>query len=249
MYVTPTHFVAATPGSNSSETRAEQLGARFDSVLSELMQNGAGNDFVQQLRGNKEQYIELITRAEQAGGDAKTFIRGLSPEERAVLQQVHSLGDPITEANIDQMSDEGAANLLRMRGDGLDSNRDGLTDNGIAHTFKFPNSNTPADVAAAWEKTMEGKSFEERLLAEGSMMIELMTANMRIDENGRVIAAEPGDMDWVNPFNSEFSYQDWAEGRLAYLEGFKSSMSPEQYSRDKLFASTFLANLKAAGAA
>jgi len=249
MYVTPTNFIAATPGSNGSESRAEQLGAGFDSVLSDLTQNGAGNDFVQSLRGNKDQYIELITRAEQEGGDAKTFIRSLSPEERAVLQQVHSLADPVTEANIDQMSDEGAANLLRMRGDSLDSNRDGLTDNGIAHNFKFPNSNTPADVAAAWEKTMEGKDFGERALAEGMMMTELLTANMRIDENGRVIAAEPGDMDWVNPFDAGFSYQDWAEQKLEYLEAFKSSISPEQYSRDKQFASTFLANLKAAGAA
>lgn len=248
MYVSPVSFTPAQADSQAPN-RAEQLDTRYQEVASDLMQRGADNDYVQAFLGNQERFVELLSQAEQEGGDAKAFIQNLSADDRAVLQKVHGLALPITDSDLSEMSDEGAANLLRMRGDGLDSNRDGLTDSGTAQIFKFPNSNTPSNVAAAWNKSMDGLSTEEQMMATASIMTEMMTANMGIDENGKVKKAEPGDIDWVNPFNSGFSYQEWAQKRLDYLEGFKDSMSVEQYEGGKRFTSAFLANLQAEGAA
>lgn len=241
---------AATGQVNQPQfSRQQQLNQSFENLLSDMAERGVGEGYVQGMKDNQQRFVELIEEAELAGGNAKAFIRNLGPDDRAVLQEVHGLAEPITGSNIDRMSNEGAANLLRMRGEGQDSNRDGLTDTGIGRSFKFPNSNTPANVAAAWESTMEGLSSRERVLAEGAMMTELLLANTRVDDNGRVIAAEPGDVDWANPFNSNFSYQGWAQKRLDYLEEFKQSMSFEQYQSGVLFSSTFLENLKAEGAA
>ncbi len=248
MYVTPVSFTPA-PAVTQAPNRVEELNDSYQDAMSDLMQRGASNDYMQTLIGNQEQFVGLLSQAEQDGGDAKAFIRNLGAEDRAVLQKVHSLGSAITDSDIDAMSDEGAANLLRMRGDGQDSNHDGLTDRGTGHTFKFPDSNTPSSVAAAWNTTMEGLSPKDRMSAEGMLLIELSTANINIDENGKVNRAEPGDIDWVNPFNSHFSYQDWAQGQLDYLEAFKDSMSTEQYETGKHFSSAFLANLQAEGAA
>jgi len=248
MYVSPVSFTPAQAGTQAP-SRVEQLNARYQEIASDLMQWGVDNDYMQAFLGNQERFVELVSQAEQEGGDAKAFIQNLNAEDRAVLQEVHGLALPITDSDISQMSDEGAANLLRMRGDGLDSNKDGLTDSGTARTFKFPNSNTPSDVAAAWNKSMEGLSTEEQMMATASVMVELTTANIHIDDNGKVKVAEPGDIDWVNPFNSGFSYQEWAQKRLSYLEGFKDLMSVEQYEGGKRFTSAFLANLQAEGAA
>lgn len=248
MYVSPVSFTPAQAGTQAP-SRVEQLNTRYQEVASDLMQRGVDNDYMQTFLGNQERFVELVAQAEQEGGDAKAFIQNLNAEDRAVLQKVHGLALPITDGDISQMSGEGAANLLRMRGDGLDSNNDGLTDSGIAQSFKFPNSNTPSNVAAAWNTTMESLNPKDRLMAEGALMIELVTANIHIDDNGKVKRAEPGDLDWVNPFNSSFSYQEWAQKRLDYLEGFKDSMSVEQYEGGKRFTSAFLANLQAEGAA
>jgi len=249
MNVTSITLTPPAQPTTQTQNRAEQLSESYDSVATDLMKRGLSDDYMQTFLGQKERFVELVSEAEQTGGDAKAFIRSLSAEDRAVLQKVHGLALPITDSDISQMSDEGAANLLRMRGDGLDSNNDGLTDSGTAQAFKFPNSNTPPDVAAAWDKTMEGLSPKEQMLAQGTLMTEIMSANMRIDENGKVKTAEPGDIDWVNPFSGDFSYQDWAQSRLDYLEAFKGAMSTEQYESGKAFASAFLSNLKATGAA
>jgi len=241
--------VATTQADQPQLSRQQQLDQSFESLLSDMARRGVGEDYVQGMKDNQQRFVELIEEAELAGGDAKAFIRNLGPDDRAVLQEVHGLAEPITGSNIDRMSNEGAANLLRMRGEGQDSNRDGLTDTGIGRSFKFPNSNTPADVAAAWETTMEGLSTRDRILAEGTMMAELLLANTRVDDNGRVIAAEPGDVDWVNPFSSNFSYQGWAQKRLDYLEESRHLMRFEDYQRGVLFTGNFLENLKAEGAA
>ncbi len=249
MNVSPISLMTPAQGSTQAQDRVEQLNSRYQDVASDLMQRGMSNDYMQTFLGNQARFVELVAESEPTGGDAKAFVRNLSAEDRAVLQQVHSLGSVITDSNIDQMSGEGAANLLRMRGEGQDSNNDGVTDSGTVQIFKFPNSNTPSNVASAWNRSMDGLSEKDQMLATSAVMTEFMTANMGIDENGKVKRADPGDIDWVNPFSADFSYQEWAQKRLDYLDAFKGSISTEQYEGGKRFTSAFLANLKAEGAA
>jgi len=243
-------ITSTTPGASTTQKtklagREQALHQSFENAVADLIKRGASNDFVQKVQQHQQRFVELLEQAEQTGGDAKAFLRSLAADDRTALQQVHGIGEPITDSMIEQMTDEGAANLLRMRDDGRDSDNNGLTDVGISSRLMFPHPSTPADVTAAWEKTMEGLSGPERLLAEGMMIFELMSANRHINENGQLHRAEPGDLDWVNPFNSDFDYQDWTKKRIEYLDSYRNLMSAEQYERGMRFAQTFLENLQA----
>jgi len=227
------------------------LSGGFDKVISDAMQGGASDDFVSRLFKNQERFIQLAEMASQQQPiNSKSFLKNLSYEDREVLREVHSLADFIDDSKIDQMSSEGANNLLRLPHTGLDSDNDGFTDVGIGKTFMFPNSNTPPAVAEAWYKTTDGMSFKDKMMAEGHLMSSLIVANIEVDENGRFVARhEPGEPGYVNPFASaDFSYKQWSTDWLRYLEDFKLQMSSDQYNRDKRFFEGFLQNLQQTGA-
>ena len=116
-------------------------------------------------------------------------------------------------------------------------NHDGFTRCGVAYGMRFPDSNTPPEVAAAWDEATEGMSFGDRMIHEMQMMLPLLTANLVDDDEGRFVRRyEPGDPGFTNPMaSSEYSYVDAAQDRLNYLEAFRSRMPPEQYERDKAF--------------
>ncbi|WP_299194428.1 hypothetical protein [uncultured Amphritea sp.] len=227
------------------------LSGGFDTVISDAMQRGASDDYVSRLFKNQERFVQLAEMAaQQQPINSKTFLQSLSYEDREVLREVHSLADFINDSRIGQMSSEGANNLLRLPHTGLDADNDGFTDVGIGRTFMFPNSNTPAEVADAWNKTTEGMSFKDKMMAEGHLMSSLTMANIEVDENGRFVARhEPGDPGYVNPLASpDFSYKAWSTDWLRYLEDFKLQMSSDQYSRGKQFFERFLQNLQQTGA-
>lgn len=245
--------LTSTTAANSQFSKVQtDLTSGFDKVISGAVQRGASSDFISRLFENSERFIELAEMAsQQQPSDSRSFLKSLSYEDREVLKEVHSIADYIDDNKIDQMTTEGANNLLRLPHTGLDSDKDGFTDIGIGKTFMFPNSNTPAEVAEAWNKATEGMSFKDKLMAEAPFMIELVSANIEVDENGRFVARhEPGSPEHVNPFASPgFSYQEWSAGWLRYLEDFKPQMSANQYTRDKQFFESFLENLKAIEAA
>lgn len=223
------------------------LARGFDKVISDAIERGAGNDFITHLFKNSERFVELAEMAsQQQPSDSKRFLKNLSYEDREVLKEVHSIADYIDDNKIDQMTTEGANNLLRLPRTGLDSDNDGFTDIGIGRTFMFPNSNTPAGVTEAWSKTTEGMSFKDKMMAESHFMIELITANIELDDNGRFVTQhEPGSPGYENPFASAgFSYQEWSQNWLQYVEDFKSFMSADQYATNKEFFDSFLQNLQ-----
>ncbi|SEQ62499.1 hypothetical protein SAMN03080615_02185 [Amphritea atlantica] len=242
---------AAQPASSPFSLVQTDLSGGFDKVISDAMQRGASDDFVSRLFKNQERFIQLAEMASQQQPiNSKTFLKNLSYEDREVLREVHSLADFIDDSKIDQMSSEGANNLLRLPHTGLDSDNDGFTDIGIGKTFMFPNSNTPPEVAEAWHNTTDGMSFKDKMMAEGHLMSSLIMANIEVDENGRFVARhEPGEPGYVNPLASaDFSYKQWSTDWLRYLEDFKLQMSSDQYNRDKRFFEGFLQNLQQTGA-
>ncbi len=234
----------------AKESNTDSLFASFNSdfkaEITDAMRRGAGNDFVLKLSENRQRFVELAMMAQQQEPvDSKKFLKSLSFEDRQVLQKVHSLGTSITDSTIDRMSGEGADNLLLVPGKGLDANNDAITETGTAKSFKFPNSNTPADVAAAWNKSLQGSSPEDRLMATASMMTMMFSANIRVDANGNFLGVnEPGSANYVNPMaDPNFSYKDWAKGQLEYNEAFKQKIPANVYERDVQFLTSFLLNL------
>lgn len=136
--------LSATYSATSSFSPVQtDLSGGFDKVISDAMQRGASEDFVNRLFKNQERFVQLAEMAsQQQPVNSKAFLKNLSYEDREVLREVHSLADYINDSKVDQMSSEGANNLLRLPHTGLDSDNDGFTDIGIGKTFMFPNSNT-----------------------------------------------------------------------------------------------------------
>ncbi len=184
----------------------------------------------------EQSYGEILVQAYDQGGyaDPKAFLDSLSEDQLEVVRRVHSLADPIS---VDELSEEGALNLLLPPPAQVDLNHDGFTRSGIAYGMRFPDSNTPADVTAAWEEATEGMSLRDRMIYELEMMLPLLTANIVCDEDGRFLERyEPGDPRFTNPMASEdYSYSDAVQDCLDYLERFRNQMPPERYQKDTAF--------------
>ena len=55
---------------------------------------------------------------------------------------------------------------------------------GVAYGMRFPDSNTPTEVVAAWEEATADLSPSERMIYELQMVTPIITANIHLDENG-----------------------------------------------------------------
>jgi hypothetical protein len=206
------------------------------------------------VRANKTQndlridYQHILINAYQQGGYASpnSYLKTLSRDELATIQQVHHLADPIS---TESLSSEASLNLLLPPDAQVDENRDGLTAVGAAYTCRFPDSNTPASVRLAWEATTKDLSEQDRMIRVMQIGMNLFTANMHFDSEGRFIrSSQPGDADWVNPQTmSGFTYRGMASGWLDYLNRFSAQIPPDQLQRDLRFWSAFRDNLGSFG--
>lgn len=189
-------------------------------------------------------YQHILASAYDYGGYAspQSYLKKLSSEDLATIQQVHHLADPIRP---DSLSSESALNLLLPPDAQVDENRDGLTAVGAAYTLRFPDSHTPPKVRMAWEATTKDMSEQDRMLHVMQMSSQLFTANMHFDEDGHYLrSSEPGDADWINPRSlAGFSFLNQANEWLEYLNRFSAQMPPEQFQRDTRFWSAFRDNL------
>lgn len=93
----------------------------------------------------------ILNEATSTTKDPKNFLKSLSQAELAVVQKAHSLANTI---NINQLTTEGAANLLTQPDPDfrVDLNNDGLVEIGEAKTFSFPPPNAPNHVKEAWKE-------------------------------------------------------------------------------------------------
>jgi len=194
----------------------------------------------------KVNFATISQKANDEGGylDPKNFLKALSSEERAILQETQGLADPITPSDIDGLSEEGALNLLLPPGAQRDWNKDGLYSIGKGETFRFPTDSTPEHVRAAWEESTKDLPESEKWLAEGYMLPIFAGANMQFSEEGGAIGIhKPDSPQHTDPFK-DMDFMDFVKNRLAWNESHKSLISPEQHERDKAFWSSFKNNLE-----
>jgi hypothetical protein len=151
----------------------------------------------------------IIEEAKNAE-DAKAFLKTLSTEERDLVKRANSYGMALDNGHIDQMSEEGARNML-VEPDYrayVDFNNDGIVDHGLGKTFVFPPPNAPDEVKDAWDKTVEGMSDKDRFLASAIFLSQSLSANLETDASGKVTnIRSPGDTGYVNIFPT--NKEDW----------------------------------------
>ncbi|MDQ8198482.1 hypothetical protein QEH56_10005 [Pelagicoccus enzymogenes] len=159
-------------------------------------------------------------------GSALDYLRSLSRDELETVGEQHRFAHTIP--TLTGISSEGANNLLRLKGETIDENRDGIDEVGEARTFRFPNSNTPENVKAAWEEATAD-------LGEGEMLMTMATflplPQFETDAAGRVTRViNPGDPDYVNRMEQpDYSYARTVENKLRALDDPSNPPNDYQY--------------------
>lgn len=192
----------------------------------------------------KAQFADLADRAMAADGyvDPKSFLKSLEEEDRVLLQRVQGLADPISDARIDNLSHEGAMNMLLPPGAQRDFNADGFHEIGEAFTFRMPPDSAPQEFKDAWADLTDGMSMEDLMMAEARFMPMMVSANIKYDGAGTPVGIYgPRDPEYRNPFTaSDFSYRQLAQDRLDFLKESRGMVGEDQYQRDHTFWTRYL---------
>lgn len=141
--------------------------------------------------------------------NAKEFLNSLTKEELSTLQNYTRLAD---EVNIDNLSDEGAYNLLLHHYEKYDFNNDGIREDGIAKTSGMIPQSLGNDEKKALVETFNSMDFKDVmtvsiLFIQSPISIdgELQPSNQNInleDIRARII-------DILNPKNKNNSTQEF----------------------------------------
>lgn len=148
-------------------------------------------------------------------GSALDFLRNLSADDLETIGEQHRFANTIP--NLAGITSEGANNLLRAKGETIDENHDGIDQIGEARTFRFPNSNTPENVKAAWADATADLDESNRLM---TMAIFLPLPQIETDASGRLTRViNPGEPDYNNPMEQPgYSYARTVENKLRALD-------------------------------
>lgn len=197
----------------------------------------------------KQGFGEILARAHSEGGyvDPQSFVKSLSKEELATIQQVHLLARPI---GVDELTEEGALNLLLPPAAGVDLNHDGLTQSGIGYRIGFPDSTTPSKVVAAWDEATANLEPGDKMMYELQMKLPLLLANMYVDAQGQYSHHyEPGDPEFRNPLLSGgYSFLEATQSQIDNLDFMKHRMEPSLYQKHTNFWNHFQQLLSSHGA-
>ncbi|MCJ8345392.1 hypothetical protein MJH12_07620 [bacterium] len=181
----------------------------------------------------EEQFSFIFQNAQEQmdqGVSAKNILKSMSNQNKELIQRYRSLADSID--NIDQLSKEGATNLLKQHGNEVDFNNDAIVEVGKAKTFIFPPVNSSKKVKDAWTETTKDMTMKERLLAEAPFLAMSFSANVIYDHKGTPTGVkEPGSPGYTNPFTTpNFSWKSTIEQIQSHYEDFKSHYTPKQYN-------------------
>lgn len=179
----------------------------------ERLMNGRG--VTDDERARYRDILENFVNTPANSADPRSFLASLSSKDRTLLAKVHSYGAMST-LDPSSMSDEEAANFILPDSLQVDLNDDGLVGVGNGgKSWRFPPPNAPQAAKDAWEEATEGMSMVDRM----SLELQFMPLNIKIDENGRATAIEPGSAEWKNPFSDpDFSYRDMVASAIGGLE-------------------------------
>lgn len=132
-------------------------------------------------------------RAAVASGHGLDHLKGLDAGSLAILQQAAGLADPIRPNNL---SEEGAENLLLKPTEAVDLNRDGLVEIGIGRLIAFPPPDASPALRSAWVSTVDG------LDSGDAAMLALQLASPAIPIDG-------GAPQFPDFASSDFDWSGW----------------------------------------
>ncbi|MCK5778484.1 MAG: hypothetical protein KAH11_06815 [Rhodospirillales bacterium] len=229
---------AANQSSNASEddqttvapppTSSNQLLASGDMRL--LLLRGLNGDGVEGYKSILDQFYSDPANRE----DPVSFLKNLSDDGIDLLKQAQSLPAG-AQIDLSKLNQEEALNFILPHSGQVDLNNDGIvaSANG-GKGFMFPPPNAPQDVKDAWKEATDGMSDSDIFLMSGKFMMQFMISNIRVDDNGNVHRAEPGDPDWRNIFAEDgYSYMEAINEFKAANEFSRPDNTPEMYERIK----------------
>ena len=193
-------------------------------------------------------FEEIITDywSNEQRGSALDYLNSLTGSELRTVGREHGFADPTP--NLYGINIEGANNLLRHRGETIDENRDGIDQIGEARTWRFPNSNTPENVRAAWEEASEGMEDVESMLMAGLLYLPLPQV-VQDELTGATTIISPGEPGYKNPAQQPgYSYSQIVENKLRALDDPSNPPSDiEHYHKAKAFYQKLLESYEAHG--
>lgn len=163
------------------------------------------------------QFSGLLAKANSTEQSAHERLQSLTPEELKLVQKANSLAKNI---NINQLSEEGASNLLKQpdNSNKVDLNNDGIVEVGIARNMVFPPVNAPESVKRAWEESTEGMPEMEKM----TLQLTMHTAIYGFNINGaEPKAALPPTEQWnAQNIDNLFEYLQGTLDFRVNLEGW-----------------------------
>lgn len=236
----------------SDEARAA---AENETVLKAVSERAYAQLKIRKLSDEDIEQFTAIVKGAGSEDDAKAFLKSLSADERDLVKRANSYGYELNDAHIDMMTEEGARNML-VEPDPrafVDFNNDGIVDRGIGKTFVFPPPNAPDAIKDAWDKTTQGMTPEEKLMATSAFLVQQLMANIKHDAQGKVTGFySPGDDGYANIFPTDTEgWQQLLDKVDAYLNWAKKvTADPAQQSRyddDLALMASFRKNLETSG--
>lgn len=213
-----------------SESKAALLDADKNAPAAPL-QNVLGREHVERrsmagVSGESQAtYATVLNKAyaSNAMADPQKFLQSLSMQEIEAVRLNHGLAEPI---HAEQLSKEGASNLLLPQGYSVDLNNDGLEEVGAARTMSFPPRNAPAEFVDKWRDSTANMDPGDEMTY--CMMMHTAMFGFHLDN-------QPPPAQYAS--DKLESYRAVVSNVLESLEMSKHLNTQERYERDKAFFS------------
>lgn len=174
---------------------------------------------------NQARFAAILNKAysSDAMNAPEAFLRSLSEQEIETLRINHNLAEQI---NVENLSREGASNLLMPNGHSQDLNNDGIDEIGAAHTMTFPPHDAPTEFIAKWNELTAEMNPSDKMRYE----FEMHTALYGIHLDGQPEHQTPST-------NLIETYRSAIQNLLENIEVSKPFNTQEWYDHTKEFYS------------
>ncbi len=160
----------------------------------------------------KEGFEDIYNKANANNVDmsnAKDFLNSLTKEELSTLQNYTRLAD---EVNVDNLSDEGAYNLLLHHYEKYDFNNDGIIEDGMAKTLGMIPQSLGNDEKKALVETFNSMDFKDVMTASILFIKSPILVDGKLQASNQDISLEDirdRIMDILDPKNKNNSTQEF----------------------------------------
>ncbi|MDB5054276.1 MAG: hypothetical protein JWM44_2326 [Bacilli bacterium] len=186
----------------------------------------------------KHAFQEILTKRESAPNTSdKQFLRSLNSEEMDTIKAYNHQSS--RSINIDNLSDEGAHNLIAAPGDLKDLNNDGLVTVGEANMEVFPPPGQPDGVYVAWlalspeaQKNIRHEADLKWTLANMGMWDKDLGINKNYNKNYQTIFNQPGVS--FSGFVDQLMTQRIQQNNIAASDNFQNIMDDLTHFKNEL---------------